>query len=263
MPVHPEFQAILDMIVGLPGVDTMTPEQGRTLMKQFASPPSDATIVEKKDMRIPGPQGEIPVRIYKPVGSGSLGVLVYLHGGGWVLGDLDSYDALCQELCAQAGVIVVSVEYRLAPEHKFPAGLQDCIAATEWVFKNAEQIGGVSKRVVVSGDSAGGNLASVVAQSLKDNPAIVGQLLIYPAIQHWSEPSPSIKENSSGYLLTEAALVWFWAHYLNDDSERNDERTSPIKAKSLKGLPPAYVITAQYDPLRDEGEAYAARLQND
>jgi acetyl esterase len=188
--------------------------------------------------------------------------LVFFHGGGWVLGDLESHDGLCRMLTNQAGSITVSVDYRLAPEAKFPAAAEDCYAATKWAAANASAIGADASCVAIAGDSAGGNLAAVVALIARDRggPALAFQLLVYPAIDPASD-APSQKENAQGYLLTNADMIWFWGHYLGGAQDAANPYANPLKAKWLGGLPPAMVITAGFDPLRDEGEDYAAALK--
>jgi len=216
-----------------------------------------------EDRNIPGPDGEIPVRIYTPVAAGSdaLPVLVYYHGGGWVIGDLETHDALCRTLANEAGCKVVAVDYRLAPEHVFPAAVDDCYAALKWVEANGASIGVDATRIAVAGDSAGGNLAAVISQIAKaeKGPRIALQLLIYP-VTDTDIDTGSYKENESGYFLERDGMIWFFDHYLKG-TDRNDPRVAPLKATSLAGLPPAYVVTAGFDPLRDEGRAYAEALK--
>jgi acetyl esterase len=200
--------------------------------------------------------------VYTPedaVGS-NRGVLLWLHGGGWVIGDLDTADSTCRALANRAGAVVVSVDYRLAPEHPAPAALEDCLAALTWTVENAELLGVDVSKVAVGGDSAGGNLAALVCQRVRDEfgPDIDFQLLVYP-VTDLTLGHPSIDENAEGYFLTKASMEWFVDCYLGD-RERKDASVSPLFA-DLSGLPPALVITAEYDPLRDEGEAYATRLQ--
>jgi acetyl esterase len=189
-------------------------------------------------------------------------VLVYLHGGGWVIGTLDSYDATCRELAQGAGCVVVSVDYRLAPEHRYPAAPEDCYAAVQWVAANAASLGADAKRLAVGGDSAGGNLSAVVSQMARDRggPAIRFQLLIYP-VTDADFTRRSYVDNAEGYLLTTASMRWFWDHYVPEQAKRAEPYASPLRAADLSGLPPAWVCTAEFDPLRDEGEAYAKRLQ--
>jgi acetyl esterase len=205
----------------------------------------------------------VPVRLYRPIGSSPsdvLPVLVYFHGGGWVIGSIDSHDSSCRALANNADCAVVSVEYRLAPEHPFPAGFDDCVGATTWVARNGSELGTDPSRLAVGGDSAGGNLAAAVALHARDNdgPDIAFQLLIYP-VTDGSLGSASYVSNEKGYFLTKADMEWFWGLY---GAPRDDWRASPIHALDFAALPPALVLTAEFDPLRDEGEAYAARLRD-
>jgi acetyl esterase len=191
-----------------------------------------------------------------------MGVLVYFHGGGWVLGDLESHDRVCRALANQAGCVVVSIDYRLAPEHVFPAGAEDCYAATKWVSENAASVNGDATRLAVGGDSAGGNLAAVVSMMARDRggPAINFQLLLYP-VTDCALDTPSQKEFAAdGYVLSRADMEWFWKNYADTAAEKNNPYACPLRAKDLKSLPPALVLTASHDPLRDEGERFAGRL---
>lgn len=212
---------------------------------------------------IPGPAGDIPIRIYTPEGAGTFPLLVYFHGGGFVVGSIDGADVICRALCGGAGCIVVSVGYRLAPEHKFPAAPDDCLAATRWAADHTAELSADPARLVAAGDSAGGNLAAVTALRLRDEggPPLCGQLLIYPVADYHTPPTPSYLSNADGYLLTRDMMIWFWGHYLNHAGEADDPHAAPLRAPDLRGLPPALVITAEFDPLRDEGERYAERLQ--
>ena len=214
------------------------------------------------NQQIPGPTGQILLRFYRPVGvQRNAAALMYFHGGGWVIGDLDSHDGICRWLCARSGCVLVSVDYRMAPEHKFPASVDDCLAATHWVAANAVNLGIDTTRLAVGGDSAGGNLAAVVAQQARDRggPEIAYQLLIYPATD-LTMAEPSHQELAEGYRLTKPLMEWFVNHYLNNYAERSDPRASPLLNADLHGLPPALVITAGFDPLRDEGVHYSDKL---
>lgn len=214
-----------------------------------------------RNSRILGPAGDIPVRIYTPDAKGPLPVLVYLHGGGFVVGSLDSHDSVCRALAHRASVVVVSVDYRLAPEHPFPAGLEDATAATRWVIENASSLGGDPRRVAVGGDSAGGNLAAGVALECRNDPTPPSfQLLIYPATDA-TRSLPSHRHFRAGFFLTEASISWFLEQYVKPPHAHDDPRVSPLFADDLEGAPPALVITAGFDPLRDEGRAYAERLR--
>ena len=262
MAMDPKAQVILDLInaSGFGDVSTMGPGEMRTLMEATTVP--SAVLVDRVvDRMIPGPAGEIPVRIYAPSSDVPLPVLVWYHGGGWVIGSLETHDGLCRELVDAAGCMVVSVDYRLAPEHTFPGAVDDADAAMRWVSEHAAEIGADPSRVAVGGDSAGGHLAAVAAMLARDEgtPPIVFQLLVYPAIEHEFN-RPSMVENAEGYMLTTETMRWFYGHYLNDPSEGDDPRVSPIRAESLADLPPAFVITAEFDPLRDQGVAYAEAL---
>jgi acetyl esterase len=188
---------------------------------------------------------------------------VFFHGSGFVLCSLNTHDGMCRNLCAGADCVVVSVDYRLAPEHKFPAALDDCVFATRWAAEHASEMQADADRIVIGGDSAGGNLAAAAALRLRDEggPPLRGQLLIYPVTDYHTPGARSYEENAEGYGLTRQTMEWFWAHYLNDANEAANPHAAPLKARHLRRLPPAFVMTAQYDPLRDEGEAYAERLR--
>ena len=268
MPVKPEVQPILDMIAAVEvPLTEQTPDTLREGYKALSAFSTKDEVAAATDHVVPGPGGDIPVRVYVPAGAAegeSLPVLVWIHGGGWVIGDVDTSDSTVRTLANAAGAVVVSVDYRLAPEHPFPAGLEDALAAVRWAADNAASFGGDGTRLAVGGDSAGGNLSAVVAQQLRDTgPAIGFQLLVYPATD-LNMGHPSIDENAEGYFLTKETMLWFRDHYLGpDESKRDDPRVSPILADdaALTGLPPALVITAEFDPLRDEGEAYGKRLE--
>ena len=216
-----------------------------------------------KSGTIPTPNGDLPIRIYTPEGDGPLPVLVFFHGGGWVVGNLESHDATCRALTNAAGCITIAVDYRLAPEHKFPAAPEDCYEATKWAVLNVASLGGDPQRVAVGGDSAGGNLAAAVALMSGDRgaPSLAYQLLLYPVTNH-SFDTESCRQNGEGYLLTKDSMVWFWDHYLENDEAGKNPYASPLQAKYINSPPPGLVITAEFDPLRDEGEAYAKRLQD-
>src|SRR5918994_6190642 len=270
MPVTPEVQSVPDAMVarGGPPPEEQTPGQLRRAYSQLNGLASKAEMDSVTDGTFPGPAGDVPVRTYVPTPEpGPRPVLVYFHGGGWVIGDLDTHDATVRSLAAASGVTVVAVEYRLAPEHPFPAAVDDCLAAVRWVASpdGAAELGVDPARLAVGGDSAGGNLAAVVAQQLPDSgPVLRFQLLVYPVTDaHMSHSS--IDENEDGYFLTKAEMEWFRMHYLGAEwtALAPDPRVSPLLARddAVRDVAPALVITAEYDPLRDEGEAYAAKLR--
>lgn len=211
---------------------------------------------------IPGPGGDLLARIYKPKGNGPFPTLVYFHGGGWVIATLDTYDSSCRALTNAANCIIVSVAYRQAPEHKFPAAAEDAYTATQWVMSNAAQLNGDPRRVAVGGESAGGNLAAVTCLMARDRGGKmpVHQMLIYP-ITNYAFDTPSYQENANAKPLNKAIMRWFWGHYLKNESDDSNPYASPLRAESLRGLPPATVLTAEIDPLRSEGQAYAQRLR--
>jgi acetyl esterase len=264
MALDPAIELVLDGMAAAnaPALGTQSVAETRALFDNMPLPRKQIELARIENRKIPGPAGEIPVRIYQPQGAGVKPVLVYLHGGGWVIGSLDSYDATCRELAEGAGCVVVSVDYRLAPEHRYPAAPEDCHAAVKWVAGNAGSLGADPKRLAVGGDSAGGNLSAVVSQMARDQggPAIRFQLLIYP-VTDADFTRRSYVDNAEGYLLTTAAMHWFWDHYLPVKERRAEPYASPLRAADLSGLPAAWVCTAEFDPLRDEGEAYAQRLQ--
>ncbi len=266
--LEPQAQRFLDELAALgePPIETLTPQEARASDKRTGAvePVSGPDVERIENRTIAGPHGPIPLRIYVPVaGSGDLGVLVYFHGGGWVVGDLEAVDALARTLANRSGCIVVSVDYRLAPEHRFPVPFDDAYAATAWVAGHAADIGADPSRVAVGGDSAGGNLAAAVTLAARDRggPRLVGQVLIYPVTDR-DFSQPSYAAFGDGYFLTTRAMQWFWQHYVSED-EATNSYASPLRAAHLRDLPPAVVIIAGYDPLRDEGEAYARRLQAD
>ena len=265
MPLDPQVAAMIAAEANNPPVYTLSVEDARQQILLSLAQQENAKVPVKsvEDRVIPGPGGAIPVRIYTPEWEGPLPILVYFHGGGWVLCNLDTHDSICRSLANLAGCIVVSVDYRLAPEHKYPAAVEDAYAATGWVAENAAALGGDAKRLAVGGDSAGGNLAAVVSLIARDkhNPPIVFQLLVYPVTDYCLPGTASYIENQDGYLLNRTDMLWYFGHYLSDPEQAEDPHVSPLKAADLSNLPPAMVITAEFDVLRDEGEAYAHRLQ--
>jgi acetyl esterase len=278
MPVDAKLQTILDAAkaAGGPRLETMTVEQARdvraAMVRRFV-PMLEYASVEEHERKIVAGGREIAVRVYRPQNRETGGaretlpVVVFFHGGGFAMGTLDTHGPYCRALTAEAGVTVVSVGYRLAPEHKFPAGVEDCLAATEWVLAHVGELDGDQARVFVAGDSAGGTLATVVALILRDRNQkggeagrLAGQILLYPVTGYYDPPTMSYVEMAEGYGLTRKGMEWLWDLYLNEKSEAEDFRAVPLKAKSLAGLPRAFVVTAEYDVLRDEGQAYARRM---
>jgi acetyl esterase len=264
MPVDPQIQALLDLRAKLPPLHSLPVADARRQMAARDIPglrKPDVGSVVNRDMQ--GPGGSLPLRIYTPRGEGPFPLMVFFHGSGFVVCDLDTHDGMCRNLCAGAECVVVSVDYRLAPEHKFPAASDDCLAATIWTAANASALGGDNGRIMVAGDSAGGNLAAVTALRARDDggPKLVGQMLIYPVTDYYEPGSASLIENAEGYGLTRDGMIWFWNHYVRSAADGVHPHASPLRAASLTGLPPALVVTAQYDPLRDEGEAYGHALR--
>ncbi len=265
--LHPEVRALLEMMdaQGAPPLETQDPVEARNSrlepMKLLGGEPDALGRVE--DLFIPGPAGDIPIRIYASEHGGLRPALVYFHGGGFVFGNLDTHDAVCRALAKESGAVVISVDYRLAPEHKFPAAVEDSHAATLWVAANAERLGIDANRIAVGGDSAGGNLATVIAMRCRDagGPILAAQVLIYPVTDSSSHETGSHREFGESYFLTSGAMEWFTGHYLVSADQKRHPEVSPLLAPNLDGLPSALVITAEFDPLRDEGEAYAQRLQ--
>jgi acetyl esterase len=254
---------------GRPPYETVTPREARELYLKgcIAASPEPPELQQIAPLPIPAPHGAIPARMYRPKQlrerDGAAPALVFFHGGGWVIGDLDTHDAACRKLAHEGELIVIAVDYRLAPEHKFPAAVEDAIAATRWISNNAHVLGIDAARLSVGGDSAGGNLAAVVALSARDRggPALTGQALIYPATD-FSMSQPSHSEPETSVLLTHSVIRWFRDHYLTGADDHEDWRASPARAETLSGLPPAFVLTAGADPLRDEGADYARRLKD-
>ena len=264
--LDPQAAALIQMMIdrSVPPVHTLSPSDARRFYneRRFFTQPEPPPIGAVRELAVPGPAGPIPCRLYKPLESAaSLPVLVYFHGGGWVIGDLDTHDVLCRQLCDAAGCAVLAVDYRMGPEHRFPGAVEDCVAVTQWVQQHASSLGVDGTRLAVGGDSAGGNLAAVVALSLRDAGASAPllQLLIYPATD-MRAIAPSHKSNGQGYMLTADSIHYFRGHYVPDSAHWSDWRVSPLLAGDLKRLPPALVLTAGFDPLRDEGLQYADAL---
>ena len=263
MPLDPQAQQVLDQLaaLGLPPNHMVSPQQARENMKN--RPRIDGPEVAKvEDRTVSWRDAEVPVRIYTPAGTGPFPILIWCHGGGMVVGDLETADATARHLTVETGCVTISVDYRLAPETKFPGACDDCYAAAVWASDNAASIQGDASRMAVGGDSAGGNLAAVVAQMARDraHPDLAFQLLVYPMTSLDFE-TPSYVDNADGYLLTRDGMKWYWDQYLGASDDPNHPYAVPSRAGSFKNLPPALVITAEFDPLRDEGEAYAKNLE--
>ena len=265
MPLDPQAQKVVDTIaaLNLKPIKDSTPAEARESMRTRTAglgPVEDVPAVA--DHRVPVAGGEITVRVYAPAGRGPHPVLVFYHGGGWVIGDLYTHDGICRSIVNAAGCAVASVDYRLAPEFRYPVAVEDSYAALKWVVASAARLGLDPARVAVGGYSAGGNLAAVMALLARDRhgPRLLLQVLVYPVTNH-DFGTPSYRENATGYMLTTEDMRWFWRHYLAREEQGREPSASPLLAKSLADLPPALVITAGCDPLRDEGEAYAKRLR--
>jgi acetyl esterase len=266
MPLDPQAQKIVDALaaLNLKPVEESTPAEARESMKSRTAalgPVEDVAAV--RNHRVPVAGGEIALRVYTPAGAKPHPSLVFYHGGGWVIGDLDTHDGICRSLANAGRCAVASVDYRMAPEHRYPVAAEDSYAGFQWVLGHAGELGIDPRRVAVGGDSAGGNLAAVVALMARDRgtPLPVFQALVYP-VTDCNLETPSYRENATGYVLTREGMRWFFGHYLGREEQGREPYASPLRAPSLAGLPPALVQTAEYDPLRDEGEAYAARLRD-
>jgi len=265
--LDPQMKAMLDFAnaSGPMFLRAETPEAAREKMQALleARAVEPPPVYRVEDRHVPGPHGQVPIRIYTSEGRIPKGVLVYFHGGGWVLGSIVTHDVLCRSIANAAGCIVVSVDYRLAPEHKFPAAPEDCYAATKWVAANAASFGGDPNRIAVGGDSAGGNLATATALMARDRggPHLAFQLLFYPAISAANDTPSQMEFDRDGFILSRADMEWFWNHYLNSPADRDNPIACPNKAGNLAGLPPALVQTCSHDPLRDEGERYAEQMK--
>lgn len=264
MTVDPVVKTLLDQMaaMNMPAFSDLQPEQARAMyrLSRGASQPEDVTRVA--DVTLKGADGPIAGRLYAGDEGAHLPCVVYYHGGGWVIGDLETHDGLCRMIANRVKCVVVAVDYRLAPENKFPAAAEDAYAALLDVQARAAELGIDPSRIAVVGDSAGGNLSAVVAQMARDRsgPSMRLQVLMYPVTDYDFETA-SYKDNADGYMLTAATMRWFWDNYVGSVEDGVHPYASPLRAKSLAGLPPALVITAEYDPLRDEGDAYAARLR--
>jgi len=267
MPVHPQAQLVIDAAAaaGLTDVSQLSVDELRTLTAALARRRAAGApvLAETRDVVIPCRTGDIPARLYRPENAGT-GLFVYFHGGGWVISSVESADGTCRYLADTAGVAILSVDYRLAPEHPFPAAVDDCWAATEWAAGHSGELGVDSLRLAVGGDSAGGNLAAVVSLLARDAgwPELRLQVLVYPAVDA-HDHFPSLDENATGYMLTRDDLRWFYDQYgVGRVAQSDDWRVSPLLAPTHRGLAPAVVVTAEFDPLRDEGRAYANVLRD-
>ncbi|HXN85986.1 MAG TPA: alpha/beta hydrolase [Candidatus Binataceae bacterium] len=265
MPLDPQAELLLKQLAAspAPALNTLSPANARAATAAMfkVAPSSEEPVHKVENRNIPGPAGQIPVRIYTPAGAGPFPILMFIHGGGFVICDLDSHDAACRSLTNQANCVTVSIDYRLAPEHKFPAAVEDCYAAANWVSEHAKELNGDPKRLAVGGDSAGGNLSAVISMMARDSgkPKICFQLLVYPATD--AHRNTASHRNFTNYFLTKEMIDYFMGHYLRGKEDLDDPRMSIALAKNFKGLPPAHIITAEFDPLRDEGEAYAETLR--
>lgn len=266
MPLDPQVRAMREQRAAAHAtplyamsVEQARAEDLRSIQEAGGTPEPVAEVV---DTSIPGPGGVLPIRIYRSDGARPAPVLVYFFGGGWTLGTIDTSDGICRALTNAVGCTTISVGYRLAPEHRFPAAIDDCYAATTWISEHAGQLGIDPDRIAVGGDSAGGNLAAGVTLLAKDNggPRLAHQLLVYPNTDYLSD-TPSVRENTDPLLFNSTSVDWYWRHYLNSPEDGAHPLASPLRAPDLTDLPPATVITAEYDPLRDQGEQYAARLR--
>lgn len=264
MPLSPEYQAMFEQLAAgdpAPPLWEMTPEQGREMYRQARPVIKELPIGEVINRKIPGPDGEIPVRIYFPKETGNFGTLLYFHGGGWVIGDLDTCDAVCREISVLGNVTVISVDYRMAPESIYPAAVEDCYAALIWASENTELLKANGK-LGVAGESAGGNLSAVMALKARDlkGPNIDLQCLLYP-VTDCDLTRQSYEDNGRGFLLETQSMHWFWDIYCPNEDKRKENYASPLLSTNLSNLPQAFVATAEFDPLRDEGEAYARAIE--
>ena len=269
MPLRKDAIRILDHLATLRATppDKLPVEEVRVLAREIAKLNGEPQAVARwEDRTVPGPGGDVPIRIYWPrelKPEERVPVTLYFHGGGWVVCDVSTHDSYCRRLANAANCIVVYVEYRLAPEHRFPAAVDDCYAVLRWLKENAPHIGADRRKIAVAGDSAGGNLSAVMCLKSRDlnGPPISAQVLIYPVTDHWDAGFLSYSENAENYGLTRDFMKWFWEHYLGPEGDRRHAYASPLRASFVANVPPALVITAEYDPLRDEGLAYADRLE--
>lgn len=266
MPLDPHLAGMLQMMAsaGAKPIHESSPAEARAgflmLTAGSRTPEQIVPVASVQDTTVDGAAGPLKARIYRPEGEGPFPTVAFFHGGGYVIGDLDTHDNTCRDICRGAQAVVVSVDYRLAPEHPFPAGIDDAVAATQWVIAHAGELGG-NATVAVAGDSAGGNFSAVVAQQLRDaGIPLAAQFLIYPAVDHADASHPSIEQNGKGYFLEAETMAWFYNHYAGGYPDTLDARLAPLQARSLTDLPPAVVVTAEFDPLRDAAIAYVAAL---
>jgi len=267
MSLDPHLAGVLKMMTdsGAKPIYEGSPEEGRAaylgLTIGTRTPEQVVPVASVQDITVDGAAGPLAARVYRPEGNGPFPTVAFFHGGGFVIGDLNTHDNMCRDICRGARAVVVAVNYRLAPEHPFPAGIEDAVAATRWVVAHASELGG-NGTVAVAGDSAGGNFSAVVAQQLRDaGIALAAQFLIYPAVDHAAASYPSVEQNAKGYFLEAETMAWFYNHYASGFADTMNPRLAPLQAKSLANLPPAVVVTAEFDPLRDSGAAYAAALR--
>ena len=269
MVIDPDTQQVLDLVkqTGRPPFEQVSYQEARALYQRSSAllQPEASPVAETRELAAPGPAGAVPLRFYRGAdtqGAAVLPALIFFHGGGWVIGDLQTHDFICRRLANAARCIVIAVDYRLAPEHKFPAGVEDCAAATVWIAAQAASLGIDAARLAVGGDSAGGNLAAVMAHMARDGnlPSLCFQLLIYPSVDQ-RLGQDSYRRVTSGVLLTTNTVRYFQGHYLRGDADKSDWRASPLLAEEFSGLPPALIVTAAHDPLCDEGQEYARKLE--
>jgi acetyl esterase len=266
MPLDPQAQRLLDAAAasGLPPVHLLpVPEARARMIAAFVTGVAPEPVHDIRNGSIPGPGGDLPIRVYTPAPQSSLPVFVFFHGGGWTLNNLDTHDGICRSIANMAQCIVVAVDYRLSPEHKFPIPVEDAYVATQWVVNNATKINADPARVAVGGDSSGGNQAAAVALLSRDRggPNIVYQVLVYPVTDYYLPGTPSYEEHGTGYSLTRDAMIWFWNNYLPIGADPSNPYISPLRAQDLRHLPPSLILTGEFDPLRDEGEQFAAKLR--
>jgi acetyl esterase len=266
MPLDPQARFVLDTIASQGGMELteLAPAEARQMFEKMKLPFPAEAVASVADRTVPGPAGPIPVRVYRGEGAPTPApAIVFFHGGGWVIGSLETHDNFCRALANRAQAVLVAVDYRLAPESRYPAAADDCYAVARWVAEHGAELGVDGARIAVAGDSAGGNLSAAVALMARDRgaPRLRHQVLIYPVTDPDFERA-SYRENAEGYLLTREGMMWFWDHYVPDVARRDEAYASPLRAEKLGGVAPATVLTAEFDPLRDEGEAYAERLRD-